>query len=306
MTYNIKNMINRLVFATIMICSCTATHALDNKEQIAQMQRDIKALKIQQSDLKLSTTNKLKEISAKQKSAESHLDSINKEIIAINDSIKVTRTSLTTDIVKTNYTLQQNEKNLSSDIKGYSIIAGLTLLILTTIAGFIFYLLRKRMTNNRDEIICIRSTQDELSKAQRKIEEESVKLDNKLVELIEKQLSTSDNSLQVEPDHSLALKVADEIVRIELNLSRMDSSVRGYKQLSKAVERIKNNFFAKGYEITDMLNKPYNEGMRINADFVIDEDLPLGSCIITSITKPEVIYNGVMIQKATVTISQNI
>jgi hypothetical protein len=108
------------------------------------------------------------------------------------------------------------------------------------------------------------------------------------------------------PDHSLALKVADEIVRIEMNLSRMDTSIRGYKQLAKAVERIKNNFLSKGYEITDMLNKPYDEGMRIHADFVIDENLEPGTRIITSIIKPQVIFNGELIQKATVTITQNI
>ena len=102
------------------------------------------------------------------------------------------------------------------------------------------------------------------------------------------------------------MKVADEVVRIEMNLFRMDKSIKGYKQLSKAVERIKNNFTAQGYEIVDMLGATYNEGMRINADFVIDESLAEGSRIITSITKPQINYMGQMIQKAIVTVSQNI
>ena len=46
----------------------------------------------------------------------------------------------------------------------------------------------------------------------------------------------------------------------------------------------KNNYLSKGYEIADMLNKPYNEGMRINADFVLDENLEPDTRIITSIT----------------------
>ena len=102
------------------------------------------------------------------------------------------------------------------------------------------------------------------------------------------------------------MKVADEIVRIELNLSRMDPSIRGYKQLSKAVERIKNNFMAKGYEIIDMLGKPYNEGMKVTANFVVDESLKEGELIITGITKPQINYNGKMIQAAQITVSQNI
>lgn len=89
-------------------------------------------------------------------------------------------------------------------------------------------------------------------------------------------------------------------------MSRMDSSIRGYKQLSKAVGRIKDNFNAHGYEIVDMLGKPYCEGMKVIAEFVLNEDLEEGQQIITGITKPQVNYNGIMIQAARITVSQNI
>lgn len=104
----------------------------------------------------------------------------------------------------------------------------------------------------------------------------------------------------------MVLKVADEIVRIEMNLSRMDPSIKGYKQLAKAVERIKNNFLANGYEIIDMLGKSYNEGMKVVANFVSDENLKQGEQIITGIIKPQINYNGQMIQAAQITVSQNI
>lgn len=107
-------------------------------------------------------------------------------------------------------------------------------------------------------------------------------------------------------DHSLALKVADEIVRIELNLSRMNSSIKGYKQLAKAVQRIKDNFQANGYEIVDMLGKPYNDGMKVIANFVSDENIEQGKQIITGVIKPQINYNGKMIQSAQITVSQNI
>lgn len=108
------------------------------------------------------------------------------------------------------------------------------------------------------------------------------------------------------PNHALALKVADEITRIEKNLSRMDPTVKGYKPLVKAIGRIKDNFMANGYEIVTYLGQPYNEGMRINAEFTIDENLPTGTRTITSVSKPQVHYNGELIQKASVTVSQNI
>ena len=102
----------------------------------------------------------------------------------------------------------------------------------------------------------------------------------------------------------MALKVADEIVKIETNLSRMDANIRGYKQLSKAVERIKNNFYANGYEIVDMLGKEYVQGMKVAVTFVTDETLKEGEQIITKIIKPQINYKNEMIQAAQIEVSQ--
>ena len=113
---------------------------------------------------------------------------------------------------------------------------------------------------------------------------------NKISEHLENRSSES-----AVPDHSLVLKVADELIRIEANLSKMDPSVKGFKQISKAVERIRTNFEAYGYEIVDMLGKPYDDGMKVVANFVTDESLTPGAQIITSISKPQINYNGIMI-----------
>ena len=137
------------------------------------------------------------------------------------------------------------------------------------------YLLAKRIKSGDTSIDEVRKAQEALGVAQKKMQEESIKLDNQMLAIVQKQLESKPTTSvgTAVPDHSLALKVADEIVRIELNMSRMDSSIKGYKQLSKAVERIKDNFNANGYEIVDMLGKPYNEGMKVIAEFVLNEDL---------------------------------
>lgn len=170
------------------------------------------------------------------------------------------------------------------------------------------YLLAKRIKSGDTSIDEVRKAQEALGVAQKKMQEESIKLDNQMLAIVQKQLESKPTTSvgTAVPDHSLALKVADEIVRIELNMSRMDSSIKGYKQLTKAVERIKDNFNANGYEIVDMLGKPYNEGMKVTANFVADEDLEEGKQIITGITKPQINYNGQMIQAAQITVSQNI
>lgn len=170
------------------------------------------------------------------------------------------------------------------------------------LAAFVLAVVRQRRKTS-----AVDTTIEAVHKAQKTLEDNMCQINGKLVEVLNRQVEAMPKAkAEAAPDHSLVLKVSDEVARIEVNLSRMDQSVKGHKQLSKAVERIKNNLLAKGYEMTDMLGKSYNEGMRVEADFMIDESLPLGSRTITSVRKPEVLYNGEIIQKANIMVSQNI
>ena len=109
-----------------------------------------------------------------------------------------------------------------------------------------------------------------------------------------------------EPDHGLALKVADEINRMENNLSHMDPSVKGYKQLTRSVKIVCNNMKAYGYELIAHLGNPFDEGLLVEADFVLDETLATGERIITRVIQPEVRYEGKVIQIAKVQVSQGV
>lgn len=202
-----------------------------------------------------------------------------------------------------------NDKiNITDDIlQNRTISVILLICVIVVLYGFITFLFNKRIKSGIFLLDKVKKTQDEMKKAQEKLEEDSLKLDNKLMELFDRQLSSNSHSMNDrKPDHTFTLKVADEIIRIELNMSRMDSSIKGYKQLKKAVERIKDNLKANGYEIVDMLGKSYNDGMKVIANFIPDETLPEGSQIITGIIKPQINYNGQMIQAAQITVSQNI
>lgn len=107
-------------------------------------------------------------------------------------------------------------------------------------------------------------------------------------------------------EQDLIKALADRITFMEMTLYRMDPSVRGYKQLTKSISQMKNNLLANGYEIVDMLGKPYHEGMKVTANFVEDENIEQGQQIITGIIKPQINYQGQMIQAAQITVSQNI
>lgn len=262
--------------------------------QIEKSQKEIRSLNYQVSELNKkgqTTMSDLKQLSEKSEMISSTIDQTQSEL-------SQTAATLDQNINKT----QSSVDAVNVSVKNRTLFGVLAFILAMVTAGVIYMILKKRIVSDSSTVESIKATQE-------KILEESMKLDNKMIELMEKQLATgslNNNDKTSEPDHSLALKVADEIVRIELNLSKMDSSLKGHKQLSKAVERIKNNFLAQGYEIVDMLGKPYNDGMKVVANFVSDDTIPEGSQIITGIIKPQILFNGKMIQAAQITVSQNI
>lgn len=117
---------------------------------------------------------------------------------------------------------------------------------------------------------------------------------------------SSKSEISSKQDHSLIKTLADRITFMEMTLLKMDASVRGYKQLAKSINQMKDNLTANGYELVDMLGKVYKEGMNVTAIFVDDDSIEEGKQIITGIIKPQINYKGVMIQAAQITVSQNI
>lgn len=252
-------------------------------------------------DAKLSRQSAtISALSEKMKTLESGVNDLSRKISGTKEEFAATTTTLEEQIKDTKDSALTETKGVQKSLGTvvlWGIICGFVIL---AIALILHFLTRKKLQQGLSSL-------DDIHKAQEAIQSESVKLDSKVVDLLDAQMKAQ--KLQPEaatPDHSLALKVADEIVRIETNLSRMDSSVKGYKQLSASVRRIKDNFAANGYEFIDMLGKPYNEGIKAVVTFVTDEELKDGEQIITGIIKPQINYNGVMIQAAQITVSQNI
>lgn len=270
------------------------------EQQNEKMTKELK--KIRRLVDKLET-----KVKSQSKYYQQEIDSLGNVVIVLETTSIDATNKLDKNIKEAQSQSQLNKKELMLSIKNKSIIGCIFIILMIFIVFVLYLILRKRIVSSTTSIGAIREAQNKIEDAQKKLQEETFKLDEKLVGILDKQLELKKETLSdKEIDHSFAKKVADEIVRIELNLSRMDTTIKGYKQLSKAVERIKNNFLAQGYEIVDMLGENYNEGMRVIANFVMDESLKEGEQIITSITKPQINYRGTMIQTAEITVSQNI
>jgi hypothetical protein len=268
------------------------------KASILQTQNDILKVEKRVNSIQYDLKNKLNATYIK-------LDSLSSRVQSNTDNIHTNQVSFESQAQEIRTQSSSGIEKLSSSLSRNTLIWVLCFLIALLISIVVYLLLRKSIHVSGLKIT------DEIITTRKRLEEEGIKLDNKLIELLEKQLTLKHEEkpftkVSEGPDHSLALKVADEIVRIQKNLSLMDETTKGKKQLIDAIERIRSNFDANGYEIIDMLNKPYYEGMKVKANFIPDEKIKPNEQIITRVIKPQVNYNGRMIQSAEIEVSQGI
>ena len=301
-----------IFLSTILLLglSFNTVKAEDISTEIEFLKTEVDSLKNQQERLH----DEIKTLSLKNSKAERQISDMQHEKMKLSSSVdslqeecntlvanqKADKSELATSIDETNTLIQTTGKMLSSrTLWG---MCGLIVLLIAIIGVVVAFL--KRFKAGTTSIDDVRKAQELLQATQTKMQEESVKLDNQLLAIVQKQLDASKTT--GEPEHSLVVKLADEIARIETNLSKMDPSVKGYKQLVQAKDRMINNVRANGYEIISLLGQEYNDGMQFQTRFVPDESLPEGKRIITGMIKMQVNYNGKMIQPAQIVVSQNI
>lgn len=310
----------QLFFSTVLLLclGLNSVKAQEYSKEILSLSAEISSLKAKQerqnkdiivlSNKNAKAESRISALESLNKDLSLKLDSLQKEYDNLANNQKADKSELSTIIGETNEKVLATEEILSSrTLWG---LCGIIALIVA-LAAIVWAFLKKFKsgTTSIDDVrkaqYSLEEAQENIRKAQEKMQEETIQLDNKLIEVLSKQsVSAPTTTDDGDIDHSLTLKVADEIVKIEMNLSRMDESIKGYKQLSKGVQRIKDNFKANDYEIVDMLGKPYQAGMKAAVTFVTDDTLEPGQQIISRIIKPQVNYKQVMIQAAQIEVSQ--
>lgn len=281
----------------LLLITTIAWGSANDSEKIVRLQREVSVLKsrvshLRQEDSKLRTLYQTQSL---------ELDSLKNIQRQQAGNMAELANKMGADLTKANKKIDDNVGTLSDSINLRTWLAVCGIIIAMALLGIVYSILRKKILRGSSSIDKIRAAQESLETAQKALQAESVKLDNKLMEM----LSDKMGAMQ-KVDHSFALKVGDEIARIETNLSKMDKNVRGYNQLKGALQRIKDNFNAHGYEIVELLGLDYNDGMPFEAQFVPDDTLPEGKRIISGITRLQINYNGEMIQSAKITVRQNI
>lgn len=307
-----KNRLLSLNFIVCILCaSANAGMANDSilEQRVLKIEKQLQTIKTEVNNNKTS----IRRMEQYKTASSIMIDSISDNLEHTNQYVVSTKDELQASVRYTDSKLQESISRTNASMSSKTAILAMAIAASFLIVCLLIWFLRKYMVKKSDTIDSItkaqnalQQTQQELQDAQKKLAEESLSLDNKLLELMEKQLNLPQPKETSEVDHTLALKIADEITRMEVNLYRMDSSIRGYKQLTKAIERMRETYLSKGYEITKLIGEKYVRGMKAVAELIDDESLPTGSQIITAVKKPQVMFNKKLLQSAEITVSQNI
>lgn len=294
---------NLILILSGLIIFSAASVAQTKNDTIQQLQRRLVNLENQNSRL----SSQVNAANSNIRKLEGKIASTTDSVIVLKQELALTNNNLQTTISKLELQMQQLSDKTNSDFSALSkrvtsnttLYWILSILAIALLSAIMFGWLRSRLTSLKTEL------SDQIKNSSKSIREEIKKLDNQVFWSLDykNKPDLPGQNESMEPDHALALKVADEIIRIQNKISSMDPETKGLKQLEFAVDRIQDNFKDRGYEMVELLNKNYDQGMKVSAKFKRDESLKPGEKIITRIIKPQINYNNIIIQEAQVEVS---
>ena len=269
----------------------------DLRQENIVLKQKLASIEAQVSEQNSEVSN----LSNKMNANSSEIDSLKSSTNLNAENIKQTADELGIRLKTQSDSLSTSITNLNKSVSYRTACIICICVVLLLIMALCIWLARKKTSTTDNSIKLLRD-------AQKTLEEQSLKLDNQLLEILEKKMHAVSEVTLVnsEPDHSLPLKVADEIVRIQNNIDRMNPSDKNVSRLNKALERMKSSFTAYGYEIVDMRGQEYTDNMPFEARFIPDTDIEEGKRIISGMDRLMVRYNGKMIQAPILAVRQNV
>jgi len=276
------------------------------KENISINQEEIQYLKIQLQKLKDENKTLTDKLEVMQKTTDTNIrsiDSLRLHYQIQSEELTARLKSIDEKINNSELSTEKRFTGVDESISKNTLYWLIAVLATTLLSAFAYLFLRKKQNADRNDLV------SQLTETKSSIEENLVKEFTKQTELMEDQLKITKNNFEDKTseqskDHSFALKVADEITMFERNLSFMDSKTRGMKQLNASINRLKDNLEGNGYEIPELLGKKYLTGMKLTViNFIPDDTLNSGDEIVSKIIKPQVNFNGIMIQSAQIDVS---
>ena len=292
----------QITFAILLFSSLSAFAQVTKEDLVKEIKPLTEKVKILQSeDSKLKS--EIGTLKSKISIANKNIDSLQSQTQKNSNAISQTANELGIKIQQTETSSKNSISILDKDVNTNRLYWIIGTLITLLLGGIVYWLLGKRIASSQTDV------ESQIRSTKKTLEEESLKLDAQLLDIINSQLKIKERepvkTESGEKDHSLVLKVADEVTRILMNLEVMDKEIKGYKHLKKYSESILDNLKAYGYEIPQLIGMNYNSGMNMVATLEFDESIESGKQIIKRIIKPQVNFDGKVIQTAKVTVAFN-
>jgi LPXTG-motif cell wall-anchored protein len=279
---------------------------LNKKIEVLETKANKQGKEIEGLNLKLSTAYK-------------QIDSLENKTAANEVAISQTKTDLTNEITQSGVASDGKITTVSKDLSKNSLYGIIGVLLAILLSGILFFFWKKKQDTDKSELINkldnskreinkeIESTKSSLSTIEQKLFEEYNKqvagIEQLFLSITELNKGKTPDTIK-EQDHSLTLKVADEVTRINAFANTLDPTKQEAIALKGSVNKIIDNFRANNYEIVNLLGQKYDERLKIEVvGEDIDPTLKAGEEIITKVIKPLVKYNGKQIQAAQVEIS---
>lgn len=265
--------------------------------ELLKLSGKIKTLEINISDLQQTNSFQKKQID----SISSQLSAANSNIQQIADSLHIT----VTNVSSSNKQTQSQIKDINQTITNRTLYWVIGILAVALLSVIVFLVLRNKLSSSTKDL------DSQIAKTNATLQNEAIKLDSKLVEILQSQLSIlkeerkTKGTATAEAEHKLPLKVGEEIHRMRKRIENMPQDVKGLSALTNSLQRLEEEFNDSGYSIEDLQGKKYVDGMKLEARFVDNPDIPKGEEIITDVLRPEIKYKGVVIQVAKVEVGKS-
>jgi len=220
-----------------------------------------------------------------------------KAIIQANSKVETLNNLIDEVKIDSNKQIKTLDKTIT-DRTLYWIIAILIIVIMVIVT---FFFLKSKVAEQKDSLSSVKGTQE-------KLENESIQLDTKLIQILEQKLETAHQHGQptLEVDHSLPLTLGNEIHRMRKRLKTMENS-HATKILINRIDKLEEKINDMGYEIVDLEGEIFNEGMNVKVVNRIDSsELKTNEQVISRVIKPHIKFNDEIKQHAEVEVHQGI
>ncbi|MDR3504360.1 MAG: hypothetical protein P4L79_17470 [Legionella sp.] len=293
-----------LSLSLLLICTNIFAQTPDSLLTKSKFYSEISILKRKVITLELSNTYLQQTNSILKKQIDSvtlQLSVVQSNIQQIADSLHITVNNVSSANKQTQGQIQEINQTITNRTL-YWIIGILALALLSVI---VFYILGNKLSSNAKNFDSV------IAKTNESFQNEAIKLDSKLVEILQTQLSilNAEGNIKRTPisevNHKLPLKVGEEIHRMRKRIESMPQDVKGLNALINSLQRLEEEFNDSGYEIENLMGKKYVDGMKVEARFVDNQNIPKGEEIIIDVLRPQIIYKGSVIQVAKVEVGKS-